>query len=159
MRKAIVALCALGAAFLTAPAIADGPSGSQEERQACIDDASGAEVPRQSDGACPDGSTDTTVWENNVTCGDGQDAGVGRIYAGANGVEVCNDGSGALPLHGRIIVTSDDGGYVAADGDRDNAPEAQGWARVDGSGLRCGADDGSLDATHPGDGDTADNCG
>jgi hypothetical protein len=160
---AIVAVVLVGLGLVTAPAQADGPSGSHEEDevQRCIDDASGQEVERNADGTCPSGSTDTTFveWDNQVTCGSGEDVGgLFVLYAGANGAEACSAGGG-LPVQGRIIATSEDGGYLAADGDADNAPEAQGWIRIDGGGVHCGAADGDLDATHPAPGDTSDNCG
>jgi hypothetical protein len=117
------------------PAFGHGPSGSHEE----------------------DGSP--AAWDNQVTCGAGTSTPVGVVYAGQNGAEVCNDGRGAVPVQGRIIVTSDQGGYVAADGDADNAPEAQGWIRVDGNGVRCGDEAGRRDATHPTSADTMEDCG
>lgn len=115
-----------------APAFAHGPSGSNEG------DGSGS---------------------NNVTCGSGTSTPAGVVYAGSNGAEVCNDGGGAVPLQGRIIATSDQGGYIAADGDKDNAAQAQGWIRVDGSGVRCGDDAGPRDATHPTSADMMADCG
>lgn len=134
MRRFLLLL--LGALLLTvAPALADGPSGSHEE----------------------DGSPPT--WDNQVTCGAGTATPVGVIYAGPNGVEVCNGGSGVIPLQGRVIATTDDGGYIAADGDADNPAEARGWIRVDSSGVRCGDDAGRLDATHPTSADTMEDCG
>ena len=64
---------------------------------------------RNADGTCPDGSTDTTVFENTVTCGEGEDAGgLFTLYVADNGVEGCNDGDG-FPIKGRIIATSEDG--------------------------------------------------
>jgi hypothetical protein len=117
-----------------APAFADGPSGSREEN---------------ADG----------TFDNQVTCGSGTATPVGGVvYAGANGAEVCNDG-GTIPIHGRIIVTTDQGGYVAVDGDGDNPGQAAGWVRADGSGVRCGDDAGRRDATHPGAEDTVEDCG
>jgi len=120
----------------TAPALADGPSGSREEN---------------ADG----------TFDNDVQCGSGTATPVGGVvYAGPNGAEVCNDG-GTIPIQGRIIVTTDQGGYVAVDGDRDNpgAEQTKGWIRVDGSGVRCGDDAGRRDSTHPGSEDTAEDCG
>jgi len=128
----IVAVLALAAA----PAVADGPSGSHEE-----------------DGSPP-------VWDNQVQCGSGTATPAGMIYAGSNGVEVCSDGSSVLPLQGRIIATTEQGGYVAADGDASNEPaQAKGWVRVDGNGVRCGDDNGRRDATHPTSADGSEDCG
>jgi hypothetical protein len=116
------------------PALADGPSGSHEE-----------------DGSPP-------AWDNQVTCGSGTRTPAGVIYAGSNGAEVCNDG-GVVPLQGRLIVTTDQGGYIAADGDGDNPAQGAGWVRVDGGGVRCGDDTGNRDATHPTSVDGMEDCG
>lgn len=133
MRKLamLVGLLALAAA----PAVADGPSGSHEE----------------------DGSP--AVWDNQVTCGSGTETPAAVIYAGPNGVEVCNSG-GPVPVQGRVIATTEQGGYIAADGDANNSPEqAQGWVRVDSNGVRCGDSAGRKDATHPTSADTVEDCG
>lgn len=162
MNKAVFAGLTALALAAAGPALAHGPSGSHEEDpvQRCIDDATGQEVPRNADGTCPDGSTDTTfiVYDNQVACGSGTDVAGVSVYAGPNGVEACNDDAD-LPAQGRIIATTDDGGYVAADGDADNPTEAQGWIRVDQSGVRCGDTAGNLDSTHPGPEDGQDDCG
>jgi hypothetical protein len=118
----------------TAPALADGPSGSREEN---------------ADG----------TYDNEVSCGSGTATPVGGVvYVGANGAEVCNDG-GTIPIQGRVIATTDQGGYVAVDGDANNPGQSAGWARVDGQGVRCGDDAGRRDATHPGSEDTVEDCG
>ena len=142
VRKPLVLLAAAAVFGIAGPALADGPSGSHEEDTVC-DPVTGV---------CSE------VWDNQVSCGAGTDVGGATVYAGPNGVEVCNDDAD-LPIQGRAIATSDDGGYIAADGDADNATEAQGWVRVDQSGVRCGDPAGSLDATHPGAGDTSEHCG
>ena len=162
MRRAALVLATAGLLAIAPAALSAGPSGSHEEdsRQACIDGA-GQEVPRNPDGTCPTGSTDTTVteWDNEVTCSGGQDVGgAATVYVGPNGVEGCNDGT-TLPIQGRVIATSDDGGDVAADGDASNPEDAQGFIRVDGSGVHCGDPGGRLDSTSPGSTDTADHCG
>lgn len=133
MRKILLAVGVI--ILAAAPAVAHGPSGSHEE-----------------DGSPP-------VWDNQVTCGSGTATPVGVVYAQSNGVEVCNDGTGAVPLQGRIIVTNEQGGYVAADGDADNPGQGQGWIRVDGGGVRCGDDAGPRDATHPTAADGMEDCG
>ena len=133
MRK-LLSVGALTVTLAVAPALADGPSGSHEE----------------------DGSP--AVWDNQVTCGSGTNTPVATVYAGTNGVEVCNDG-GPLPIQGRFIATTEQGGYVAADGDSSNPGQAAGWVRVDRSGVRCGDDTGRRDATHPTSVDTVQDCG
>lgn len=142
MRKTCVLAMALALSGIAGAALADGPSGSHEEDLVCD----------PTTGVC------TTQWDNQVTCGTGTDVAGANVYAGSNGIEVCNDNAD-LPMQGRVIVTSDDGGYIAADGDADNAPEAQGWLRIDQGGIRCGDPTGNLDSTHPGAGDTQDDCG
>jgi hypothetical protein len=90
-----------------------------------------AAVPSVAHADGPSGSKESN---NAVKCGDGTDTPVGRLYGGANGVELCSDDN-ASP-DGRIIV-SFDGQYAAADGDKDNPQQAQGWARLDSSGPTC----------------------
>lgn len=142
VRNLLLSLATIGLMGLAGTALADGPSGSHEEDNVC-DPVTGV---------CSD------VWDNQVTCGAGTQAGGATVYAGPNGVEVCNDDAD-LPIQGRAIATTDDGGYIAADGDADNAPEAQGWIRVDQNGVRCGDPTGNLDSTHPGTADGQDDCG
>ena len=147
MRKLTLTAGLALALGLGGSALADGPGGSHEE-----------------DLVCDEFGNCTTQWDNQVTCGTNNDVGGTDVYAAENGVEVCSD-SADLPIQGRIIATTDDGGYVAADGDGDNPEEAQGWARLDGSGARCGdiaTDDdtpaGNADATHPTTEDTQEDC-
>ncbi len=133
MRKLLLLAACAVIALAVAPVSAHGPSGSHEEN--------------------PDGT-----YDNQVTCGSGTRTPAGVVYAGSNGAEVCNDG-GAVPVEGRVIATTDQGGYVAADGDGNNSGQAAGWARVDSSGVRCGDDAGNRDATHPTSADTSADCG
>lgn len=92
----------------------------------------------------PSGSSDSST--NQTSCGDGVavdnpafDGNLLVVYAGANGVETCSDDG--VPLDGRVIVSFEDE-YVAADGDRDNPGDLQGWARVDSDGsVTCGNGD------------------
>lgn len=136
MRKlALTGLLTALVIALAAPAFAHGPSGSREHK----------------------GRTYT----NKVKCRKGTSTPVvGVVYAGTNGAEVCNDGRAVIPLRGRIIVTTQQGGYVAVDGDKRNDPaQAQGWIRIDGKGVRCGDDKGRLDSTHPSGKDTQADCG
>jgi len=136
MRKLLIAATVV-ATLAALPVLADGPSGSTEKN------SSGG-------------------YTNNVKCGTGAgntDTPVATVYAGTNGVEICNDGDGALPVQGRIIATTDQGGYIGADGDKDNMAPADGWARLDSNGLRCGKANGNRDVTAPQDGDGPDQCG
>lgn len=112
--KKFAAIALAGSFLLAAPAFADGPSGSKESN-------------------------------NNVTCNrtSGGGASGGNVYAngisvggGAGGVESCSD-TGAV--QGRVIVSSS--GSVAADGDKDNAEQAQGWAKLSSAGPTCGTGD------------------
>lgn len=132
--KKLLLILGLCVAVAASPAVANGPSGSHEE----------------------DGSP--AAWDNQVKCAQGTATPAGTIYAGGNGVEVCNDG-GAVPVQGRVIATTDQGGYVAADGDGSNPGQAAGWVRVDSTGVRCGDSSGRMDATHPTSADTAEDCG
>ncbi len=113
MREVVVAVVAAIAVAIGGSAEAKGPSGSDEKRN-----------------------------DNNVSsCGTGAPAVVGHLYVAANGAELCNDGSGALPAQGRIIATSDQGGYVTADGDRDNPAGVDGFVRIDADGeVHCDDD-------------------
>lgn len=132
MRRIAFLVATVALVLAVAPALAHGPSGSYEENG--------------------------TTWDNQVTCGGGTRTPAGVIYAGSNGAEVCNDG-GVVPVQGRLIATTDQGGYVAADGDANNPGQAAGWFRIDGSGVRCGDDAGRRDATHPTSADTVQDCG
>ena len=131
MRKVILAAVA-AIALAGGAAFADGPSGSSEH-------------------------SPTGGYTNDVRCGQGTATPVAVLYAGANGAEVCNEG-GPVPVQGRVIV-SIEGQYIAADGDKDNEAPADGWARIDSNGVRCGDTGGNLDATHPTSVDGSDDCG
>lgn len=90
------------------------------------------------DGGSPEnyaGSCETA--ENEVQCGDEATATpVTHLYANTDGVETCNDGSGAFPLQGRIGAAQDCQ-CIYADGDADNDSPLNGWARVDMNGVSC----------------------
>lgn len=187
MRKLFIALgvITLSGAFV-APALGHTPhTGSHEEDEVVVacEDSEGNQTEPAEDGSCPEGTTPITEtqWDNDVTCGETDEddvaTPVGTVYTrgeDTNGdgqaddgtIEACADGSEeATVLQGRIIATGNaqDGGYVAADGDKDNPAEAQGYIRVDvsGSGVTVTCDDpeGNQDATHPGDTDTQEQCG
>jgi len=116
--KKLMAIAALAASMLAGgTAIADGPGGSEEAR-----DAQGRQT-------------------NNVECGDNSDVAGMDLYAGENGAEFCNDTDNGV-LQGRVIVGMSDeqgsGPYAAADGDRDNTESRlRGYVRVDPNGVDC----------------------
>lgn len=136
MRKIALAGGLVAALLLATPAFAHGPSGSSEEVK-------------------KDGRT---TYTNNTKCKKGTRLPTGVIYVAQNGAEVCND-RGVLPVQGRFIVTTAQGGYIAADGDKDNEGPLSGWFRLDRSGPRCGDSKGNLDSTHPTSKDTSADCG
>ena len=126
----------------TASAWADGPGGSTEHHEGCVD-ATGEEVPKNPDGSCPEGSSEATINDNDVTCGSDDDAAGLDVTASGNGIEVCNDDTD-LPLQGRLLAAGDpasQSGYAGADGDRDNIVPADGWIGVSsesGTPVACG---------------------
>jgi hypothetical protein len=136
MRRIALASGLMAALLLASPAFAHGPSGSSEEVK----------------------TKKGTMYTNNVKCKGGVRTPTAVVYAGANGVEVCTD-RGPIPLQGRVILTTAQGGYFAADGDKDNEGPLSGWFRLDRSGPRCGDAKGNLDATHPTSKDTSADCG
>ncbi|MCA1831319.1 MAG: hypothetical protein ABR548_10760 [Actinomycetota bacterium] len=94
--------------------------------------------------------------DNQVTCGGGQDIGLGTVTASDKGAEACNDGSGAAPIQGRIGTEGPDCDCVYADGDADNDSHAQGWLRVDQNGLSCSIDGAPVSYNDGGGGSGAD---
>jgi hypothetical protein len=172
----------VGLLIVGAPVAADDFTGSEREERTLPCPAEGESVPENQEppgpGECedaenPDETYQGYVWTNDVRCADGgQDLQVAKLYAvgdpGAmnGGAGICNDGS-SVPIQGRVVVSGsqEQGGFTAyADGDKDNSPEqAQGFARLDaGTGgltVRCGSEDGKMDASEPGPGDTQGNCG
>lgn len=128
MRKLLIAATAVGLMAIAAPAFA-GVGGTSEDSN------------------------------NNVSCG------VGTVANPATSVQVntsgdqnggavvlCNDDTpdGPSPIQGRVIASgsTSGGGYVTADGDKDNDPAAQGWVRVNvgtSPSVKCGgpADSGT----------------
>jgi hypothetical protein len=153
-------LAVFGMAFV---AYADGPGGSTEHRQACID-GSGNEVAPNPDGSCPSGSTETTVYENDVTCGDNNDVGGLDVFVGPGGVEICSDDDSPAPLQGRIMAAGDpasQSGFVGADGDKDNPGQGSGWIGISsesGTPIACGDASGNLDLSHADSGDDINDC-
>jgi hypothetical protein len=89
----------------------------------------------------PTGDAADDAGENQVDCNEdaSQDVAGAQLYAGDNGAELCNEGGFAAPIiEGRAIATTDDGGYLAIDGDNDNTAPLNGYARFDESGPHCG---------------------
>jgi hypothetical protein len=156
-------------------AFADGPSGSTEchlqddDCDGAIDedpvgDADGDGNPDDDgDGLIdedPVGDAADDPGENQVDCNEtsSTDAGgVGYVYAGSNGAEVCADDTSAAPIDGSATVDAEEG-YVAADGDNSNPAPGNGYIRVDESGVHCGDEnnqDSSADQTQ----NTSSDCG
>jgi hypothetical protein len=152
-----LAVAGIAAATLSVvvPAWADGPGGSTEHRQGCVDDQ-GHEVARDPSGSCPAGSTEQTIYGGNeVTCGHNTDVGGVDVYAGPRGVETCGDDSQPLPIQGRIIAEADPDRNVyrvSADGDNNVQPNDP-WIGIgnwpSGDPFACGDSNGHLDADHP----------
>jgi hypothetical protein len=142
-RPVVVLLIALLLALFggTGAVLAEGPSGS-DECHIQDDDCDGA---IDEDSGDPPGDALDDPGENQVACADGQDVNGIKVYADSGGAEACSDASETGP-EGRIIVSSDQGGYVAADGDADNPEPANGYARLDSDGLHCG-DESNEDST------------
>jgi hypothetical protein len=157
MRRLSLLFAALLATWvvLGGTAFAAGPSGSTEchlsddDCDALIDedpigDANGDLNPDDDgDGAVdedPAGDAADDPGENQVSCSStSQDVGGAfHLYAGANGVEVCADDGSAIPIDGRAIATTDQGGYASIDGDNSNPAPSNGYARVDQNGVHCG---------------------
>jgi hypothetical protein len=99
--------------------------------------------------------------ENQVDCNEQTSTdvtGLAKLYAGANGVEVCADDGSQFPVDGRATVTTDQGGYAAIDGDNSNPAPGNGYARLDQGGLHCG-DETNQDSSADQSGNTAQDCG
>jgi len=79
------------------------------------------------------GSCETA--DNQVQCG-GTATPASNVHAGTEGVETCNDGSGATPVQGRIGASSECE-CIYADGDAENQSPLNGWARLDQDGVNC----------------------
>ena len=156
-------------------AFADGPSGSTEchlqddDCDGAIDedpvgDANGDGNPDDDgDGLIdedPVGDAADDPGENQVDCNEQSStsaAGVGYVYVGTNGAEVCADDTSAAPIDGSATVDAEEG-YVAADGDNSNPAPGNGYIRVDESGVHCGDEnnqDSSADQTQ----NTSSDCG
>lgn len=170
MRRLAILLFMLLALLAAWPAAADGPSGSREchiadddcDLRIDEDPIDGAD--NDGDGAVdedPPGDAANDSGENQVDCNEASSrniGGVAYVYAGANGAEVCGDGTSSLPIDGRAVVSTDQGGYAAADGDGSNTSPINGYARVDRTGLHCG-DENNQDSTASQTSNGADDCG
>jgi hypothetical protein len=161
MPKAALLMLTLAAACMAmaVPAFAAGPSGSTECHVA-DDDCDGVidDDPAQD----PAGDAADDPGENQVTCnaaGSQNAGGVVYIYVGANGAEGCADETSSLPIDGRAAATTDQGGYATIDGDNTNPAPANGYVRVDPTGVHCGnptnQDSGAADQSA----NTAADCG
>ena len=137
LRTLLVAGLVAGSMAISGAALADGPSGSDEPTD-----------------------PDTGAQTNEVQCGAGTEVQDGiTVYAGANGVETCSD-SDASAIQGRIIVSNENGGYIAIDGDADNAQHDDsltGYIKVSAEGQGCGPDGGG-DASDAGAEASLENC-
>lgn len=148
MRKIIVAAATAGLLSLAGPAFAGNSTGTQDTENA----------------------------SNDVSCGPANPAvpGTGVQVNTAGGPDggaavVCNDNKeGAqpapvkAPIEGRVIAagSTTGGGWIAADGDKDNeGTAADGWARVDfgtgGPRVRCGGPEGGWNSEAPASGNQA----
>jgi hypothetical protein len=179
VRRLMLFLVALMTTWLLAlggTALAAGPSGSNECALADDDcdgmvdedpagDANGdLNDDDDGDGAIdedPAGDAADDPGENQVTCSDSsQDVGgVFSLHAGASGLEACADDGSALPIDGRAIATTDQGGYVAIDGDNSNPEPSNGYARIDQSGPHCGNLANQDSTAEDQSGNTAADCG
>lgn len=140
---------------------ADGDGNADDDLDGAVDE----DVPDDDgDGAVDEdgvGDAADDPGENHVTCSDSsQDVGgIAHLSVGESGVEGCADDSSALPIDGRAIVTTDQGGYAAIDGDNSNPGTSNGYARLDQSGPHCG-NTANQDATQADQGgNTAADCG
>jgi hypothetical protein len=148
-------------------AVDEDPAGDVNGDGNPDDDLDGAvdEDPADDDGdgavdEDPPGDALDDPGENQVDCNKAtsEDVAGVQVYAGSNGVEVCSDGGAAGLPEGRVIATTDDGGYVAGDGDGTNSAPADGYARLDGDGLHCGDLDNQDSTSADQSGNTPEDC-
>lgn len=150
-------LLALFVAVLPGVAVADGPSGSTECHVA-DDDCDGL---IDEDSGDPPGDALDDPGENQVNCNETSSTDVGGlayVYGGTNGAEVCADQGSSFPVDGRVIVDAEDG-YAAIDGDNSNPEPANGYARVDDGGVRCGSAQNQDSTSNDQSGNTSADCG
>ena len=84
--------------------------------------------------------------------------GAAYLSAGSAGVEGCADDSSQLPIDGRATATTDQGGYVAIDGDNSNPAQSSGYVRLDQGGVHCG-NTANEDSTADQTANTSADCG
>ena len=171
----VLALLVFASLLMGGVAFAEGPSGSTE-CHVQDDDCDGAidedpvgdpdgdgNADDDGDGAIdedPPGDALDDPNENQVDCNESSSTdvgGVGYVYVGSNGAEVCADESSAVPIDGRATVDAEDG-YVAIDGDNSNPAPLNGYARLDQDGVHCG-DETNQDSSADQSENTAEDCG
>jgi hypothetical protein len=172
MRRAAVLLIAvIGALGMSGPALAEGPSGSSECHLAdddCdgrIDEDPVNGIDDDGDGRVdedPGGNASDHPRKNQVDCAEGSSTDVGGLfflYAGTNGAEACADDGSSLPIDGRAVVTTEQGGYAAVDGDNSNPEPANGYVRVDGNLVHCGSEANQDSTAQDQSGNGIEDCG
>ena len=140
LRTLLVAGLVAGSMTISGAALAAGPGGSTES----TDDP----VTAENEG-------------NQVTCGASPIEAPNGVTVGASatGIETCSDSADA-PIQGRVIVSSDNGGYIAVDGDADNAQHNEsltGYILLSRGAQGCGPTGGG-DASAPGAVASPQNC-
>ena len=177
MRRWCAVLAALvsGLLWMGGVAHADGPSGStqchvqDDDCDGAIDEDLAGDT--NGDGLADDdgdGAADEDLAgdalddpnENQVDCNEGSSTdvgGVGYVYVGTNGAEVCADDTSAAPIDGSATADAEEG-YVAIDGDNSNPAPANGYARLDQDGVHCG-DETNQDSSADQSTNTAEDCG
>jgi hypothetical protein len=108
----------------------------------------------------PPGDALNDAGENQVDCNEQGSTVPGApvtVYAGTNGVELCDDNS-TTPIDGRIVIDFNDK-YVAIDGDNSNPAPGNGYARLDQGGVHCGDDAENQDSGANQSGNAQDDCG
>jgi hypothetical protein len=110
----------------------------------------------------PVGDAADDAGENQVDCNEdtSEDVAGAQLYVAENGAELCNEGGFAAPIvEGRIVATTDDGGYLAIDGDGSNTAPADGYIRLDQGGVYCGDATANQDSGADQTGNTQEDCG
>jgi hypothetical protein len=108
----------------------------------------------------PTGDALNDAGENQTDCneaGSTNVGGIGYLYAGANGAELCGDEGSSLPIDGRATVDIQNR-YIAIDGDNSNTAPANGYLRIDQAGVHCG-NDTNQDSSADQSGNSSSDCG
>lgn len=159
----VVVVAALALLAIGAFAHADGPGGSTEHHQDCTNNSTGVTT-HDVQGSCPSGSTSSTHYTNEVTCGSNAGAGGIDVFVGPSGFEICSGSDSSVPLEGRVMASGDPGsqsGYVGADGDASNPGQGAGWIGVSseaGTPVACGDEAGNRDLSHADGDDDIQDC-